>query len=104
MRVSARRGIGGITIRWIRRTRQDGDSWEPLDVPLGEEAERYEVDVLQGGTVIRTLASVSPTVLYPAAEELGDFGAPQSALALRVLQISAAVGRGFAREVAVPVS
>ncbi len=104
VRVSARRGIGGITIRWIRRTRQDGDSWEPLDVPLGEEAERYEVDVLQGGTVIRTLASESPTVLYPAAEELGDFGAPQSALALRVLQISAAVGRGFAREVAVPVS
>lgn len=104
VRVSARRSGGGVTIRWTRRTRRDGDAWEPLDVPLGEESERYEVDVLQGGAVLRTLAGGEPAILYPATDELADFGAPQAALSLRVVQISAAVGRGFPLEASVPVT
>jgi hypothetical protein len=104
VRVGARRGAGGITIRWTRRTRQEGDAWEPLDVPLGEDAERYEVDVLQGATIVRTLRSSEPAILYATDAELADFGAPQAALALRVFQASAAVGRGFAREITVPVA
>ncbi len=39
------RDDGGVTIRWIRRTRADGDSWTG-EVPLGEDSERYEVDIL----------------------------------------------------------
>ncbi len=73
-------------------------------VPLGEETERYEIDVLQSGDVVRTLTSDAPLALYAAADELADFGAPQGTLALRVAQMSATVGRGFAREVTVDVS
>ena len=101
--VRARRGPEGVTLTWVRRTRKDGDAWEPSDVPLGEDAERYEVDVLQGGAVLRTLASAVPTALYPAAQELADFGAPQAALALRVAQVSPVVGRGFEAVVTAPV-
>ena len=101
--VRARRGPEGVTLTWVRRTRKDGDAWEPSDVPLGEDAERYEVDMLQGGAVLRTLASAVPTALYPAAQELADFGAPQAALALRVAQASLVVGRGFEAVVTAPV-
>ncbi|MCB5176271.1 baseplate multidomain protein megatron [Microvirga lenta] len=101
--VSARREEGGIALRWFRRTRRDGDAWEPADVPLGEDAELYEVDILQGGAVCRVLSSAAPFVLYPSVQEIADFGAPQTSLDLRIAQVSAAAGRGFARAVTVPI-
>lgn len=88
----------GILLRWIRRTRIEGDSWETQEVPLGETGEAYEIDILDGASVRRTLAATSPSVLYPAAQELADFGFPQSSLTFRVVQMSASVGRGFAAE------
>ena len=101
--VTARRGADGITLAWIRRTRRGGDAWEAVEVPLEEEAELYEVDLFQGGTRVRTLASAASTLLYPAAVEAADFGGPQSALTVSVAQVSAVVGRGFPRTVTVPV-
>lgn len=94
----------GVRLTWVRRTRRDGDAWEPLDVPLGEERESYEVDVLQGAAVVRTLASETPAVLYPAVQELADFSAAQSTLTVRVAQLSAAVGRGLTRAETVAVA
>jgi hypothetical protein len=94
----ARRSGDGIELRWIRRTRVDGDSWALQDVPLGEDAEAYVVDILSGGDVVRSLQSQTPSVLYPDADELADFGAPQTTLAVRIAQISGSAGRGFPAE------
>jgi hypothetical protein len=93
--VRAARIAGGVQISWVRRTRRDGDSWAAGDVPLAEDRESYEIDILSGSTVLRTLAATVPTVLYPNANEVADFGAPQSSLSVRVSQLSATVGRGF---------
>jgi hypothetical protein len=93
--LSARRGGSGVTIAWIRRTRIDGDSWVG-DVPLGEDSERYSIDILSGGTVLRTLQATTASVLYAAADEIADFGAPQASLTVRVAQVSATVGPGYA--------
>ena len=68
-----------------------------VEVPLGEESEAYELDVLSGTTVKRTLASDAPSMLYAAADELADFGAAQTSLSVRLAQMSATVGRGFAQ-------
>ena len=38
----------------------------------------------------------SPSALYAAADEIADFGAAQTSLTVRVAQLSATVGRGFA--------
>ena len=46
-RITGRRGASGVEIRWIRRTRTGGDSWEG-EVPLGEDVEAYEVEILSG--------------------------------------------------------
>lgn len=94
----AERGIDGVMLTFTRRTRIDGDSWEALDVPLGEANERYEIDILDGVTVKRTLPSAEPSVLYANADEIADFGAAQSALSIRVFQMSATIGRGHAAE------
>jgi hypothetical protein len=97
------RGGSGILLSWIRRTRRDGDSWEAEEVPLGEASERYEIDILDGTNVKRVLSSNTAQVLYPSADEIADFGTPLSAIALRVAQMSALVGRGYPAEAVVSV-
>ena len=101
--VSLRRDSDGVRIDWIRRTRQNGDGWEAVDVPLSEDFERYEIDILNAGNVVSTLTSAEPFVVYPAEQEIADFGTPQTALSLRIGQISAVAGRGFEARVALPV-
>jgi hypothetical protein len=93
-----RRG-DGVHVTWVRRTRRDGDSWSPGDIPLGEESESYVVEVMSGGTVLRTMSAAVREALYASADELADFGAPQSMLTARVRQVSATVGLGYANEV-----
>ena len=94
--VSARRVNGDLFVSWIRRTRIDGDGWELADVPLGEETERYEVDMLSadGTTVVRTLASSTPAVTITADQLRADFGQLPQAVSLRVFQIGFSYGRG----------
>jgi hypothetical protein len=103
VQVAAKREAAGIRLAWTRRTRLNGDGWDAIDVPLDEDAERYEIDILNAGAVRRTLASQQPSILYPAAQEAADFGAAQSALTLRVVQMSAVAGRGFERLVTLPI-
>ena len=67
-------------------------------MPLGETSEAYEVEILNGAAVVRTVAAASPTVTYTAAQQTADFGSVQSAIALRVYQLSAATGRGASTE------
>ncbi|ESR22804.1 baseplate multidomain protein megatron [Lutibaculum baratangense] len=94
--LKARRGPGGdITLSWVRRTRRGGDSWDNAEVPLGEEAEAYEVGVLDGGAVVRTLHAAAPAAVYTAAQQAADFGAPVDTLDWRVVQTNAA-GPGIA--------
>jgi hypothetical protein len=100
--IKACRAGGSVTFTWVRRTRADGDSWEG-EVPLGEDTERYEVDILSGASVVRTLSATTPSALYASADELTDFGAAQTSLSVRVVQLSATVGRGFPAEATLAV-
>lgn len=45
------RGVGGVTVNWVRRTREGGDSWAGLDVPLGEENPLFRVQGFLGATL-----------------------------------------------------
>jgi GTA TIM-barrel-like domain/Putative phage tail protein len=103
VRLAARRVEGGVRLSWIRRARGGGDSWELAEVPLGEAEEAYALDILSGATVKRSVRTSAPVWLYGAADEMADFGAPQTALRLRVRQISQAAGPGRAGDALVPV-
>ncbi len=91
---------GDLVIRWTRRSRAlAADSWNAPEVPLAEEAEAYEVEILDGATVLRTLATSTTSVTYSAAQQIADLGAllgPGDTLDLRIYQLSAMVGRGAA--------
>lgn len=51
MRVDHREGA--VVVKWIRRSRLDGDDWDLPDVPLAEEFESYTVRVLKNSQVVR---------------------------------------------------
>jgi GTA TIM-barrel-like domain/Putative phage tail protein len=100
--VAAVRAGDGIHISWIRRTRIDGDGWG-IEVPLGEEVEAYALDILSGGSVVRSIACAAPQAVYASADELADFGTAQTSLHIRVAQLSATVGAGYAAEITLAV-
>jgi len=92
--VRARRSAAGVAFSWIRRTRLDGDAWDVVEVPLGEDVERYELAVLDGSTVLREIGLASPGWDYPLENEIADFGFQQASFDLVIAQSSAVVGRG----------
>jgi hypothetical protein len=95
--VRATRTAGDIAMSWKRRTRIGGDGWDAVEVPLAEDVERYEVDILDGASVKRTIVSATPSCAYSAAQQTADFGSTQSAVSVAVYQMSAAFGRGTAK-------
>ena len=94
---------GDLTIRWARRSRAlAADSWGAVEVPLIEETEAYEVEILDGATVKRTLSATSTNAVYTAAQQSADWGAtigPGGTLDIRIFQLSALIGRGAAKTV-----
>jgi len=94
---------GDLEIRWKRRTRSPaGDNWGALEAPLFEEAEAYEIDILDGAAVKRTLASATTSVVYTAAQQVADWGAPLAApasLDIVIYQLSTTFGRGAPKAV-----
>jgi hypothetical protein len=99
--VRGSRDGGDLTVSFIRRTRIGGDSWDSVEVPLGEESERYEVDIIAAGEAVRTLTSAATSVVYGAAEQSTDFGSPQDQVEVRVYQTNAVWGRGARAEAVV---
>ncbi|MDE3061325.1 MAG: hypothetical protein KGJ06_09970, partial [Pseudomonadota bacterium] len=88
---------GNLTITWIRRSRLAPGWQDYVDSPLNEASEAYEIDIMNGSSVARTLTGLaSPTAGYTAAQQTTDFGSPQSSVTVNVYQLSAIVGRGYA--------
>jgi hypothetical protein len=87
---------GDLDLSWIRRSGTGGDNWELPEVALGEETEAYEVDVLDGANVVRTLTTNTPAASYSQAQQLADLSAQPAVVQCRVHQMSATWGRGAA--------
>lgn len=95
-----RDGSNNATITWQRRTRFSVRTIGPLgiSIPLGEESEAYSTDVYDDdtfATVVRTIASTTPTASYSASDQTADGLTPGDPLNLRIYQISGTVGRGY---------
>ena len=95
--LSARRQPGGVLFDWIRRGRIGADSWTPAEIADDEGSERYRVELLDAGAVLRSIEVDYPQWLYFDADELADFGAPQTELTLRVAQAGKFLPWGVAR-------
>lgn len=90
----SRDGSNNLTLTWFRRTRWYGEWLDNVDAPLFEDSEAYQIDILNGSTVVRTLSASSQTAPYTAAQQTTDFGSPQSSLSVAVYQLNSVIGRG----------
>lgn len=80
---------GAVAVRWIRRTRIDGDSWQGLDVPLGEEREAYRVRLVDASGTVLSEAEVG----QPFASVAPPPGATPGTI--EIAQISQSAGPGY---------
>jgi hypothetical protein len=89
---------GDWVVTWVRRTRYGGDSFDLAIVPLNEDVEQYDLEVVGGtGTVLRTATVNAPAWTYTRAMQIADFGAPQSSFRVNIYQDSVIYGRGQVR-------
>jgi hypothetical protein len=94
-----RAGNGDVTLSWIRCARLGGDTWDAVDVPLGEAAEAYSIEILNEiGASVRSVEVSQPVLVYPANAQIADFGALPAHLKVRVKQKSQRYGYGLVRE------
>lgn len=93
----SRDGSDNLTVTWTRRTRAIVKLLTGPPIPLAEDSEEYEVDILDapGGNVLRTITGLtSPTASYTAAEQTTDGLTPGDPVDVVVYQLSEQVGRG----------
>ncbi len=98
---AVRDGDGNATVHVTRRSRLDGgmtllESISYGGVPIGEASLALEMDVMDGADVVRTIPAVIEQFPYSEAQQIADFGSVQNPLSVKVYQISATVGRGYA--------
>lgn len=97
---ATRDGSGNLSATFTRRSRLGSTWWgNGVEAPIGETTQAYEIDVMDGATVVRTINASTPAFNYSAAEQTTDFGSAQASITFRIYQLSEVVGRGFVREV-----
>ncbi|MEM7500008.1 MAG: glycoside hydrolase/phage tail family protein [Pseudomonadota bacterium] len=71
--VRAKGSLGGdVTFSWIRRSRLNGDNWAAGEVPVGETVERYNLQIVKDGTLVRRVTVVPPTWTYTPSQQAAD--------------------------------
>lgn len=86
-----RRVEDDLHVSWIRRTRQDGDGWDGLDVPVAEASERYVVRVFRDGVRAREVFVTHQGWTYSAAMQAAD---GPGDIRIDVAQLSEVFGEG----------
>jgi hypothetical protein len=90
---------GNLGVSWIRRTRIDGDSWQSVEVPLGEANEVYLVRVFQAGALIREASVTVPGWTYQVADKAAD--GVTGSYEIAVAQVSDQFGPGPFRRITI---
>jgi Putative phage tail protein len=81
------RSGGDVVVRWTRRSR-DGWRWrDSVEVPLGEEVERYRVTKVAAGRPDLVVETSTPEWIYPSAERAADFAAGATNVTVSIAQI-----------------
>ena len=89
--------VEGWKITWIRRGRIDADTWEGVDIPLGEESELYRLRVLRHGQEVMEFTTTSPQAVISNAQiTTHDLDLQDRQISIEVSQISNAYGPGIA--------
>lgn len=97
---ATRDGSSNLSATFTRRSRISSSWWTTgVVAPVGEATEAYEIDVMSGSTVVRTISAATQAFSYSSANQVTDFGSAQASINFRIYQLSAVVGRGYPLEV-----
>ncbi|WP_054008628.1 baseplate multidomain protein megatron [Cypionkella psychrotolerans] len=83
---------GDLDITWQRRTRIDGDTWQSLEVPLGEDTELYSTKITQGPATLRETTTSTSNWTYSVAMQTAD--AASGTITIAIAQVSQRYGSG----------
>lgn len=86
-------------VNFFARTRYQSGFWVAGVQPQNEPQLQFEIDVLNGAAIVRTINVSVVNFTYTESQQIEDFGAVQSTINIVIYQISAAVGRGYPRDV-----
>ncbi len=92
----ARAANQDVEIRWIRQARLAFDSWVGADIPLGEEAETYDIEIVRAETIVRRITANAPFAVYTRTDQLAD--GTSGEIVVRVAQVSRQYGAGARTE------
>lgn len=95
--VGARNDSNDLALSWNRRTRLAAGTLH-MPVLLGETSEAYEIDIMGGEDVVRTITASTTTATYLASEQTADGITPGDPVTVRIYQLSASVARGYPLE------
>lgn len=91
-----RDGSNNLTLTWNYRARVNADWVDGYETPVDETTEAYEVDIMDGVTVLRTISASSATAPYSSADQVTDGLTPGAPVTVNIYQLSSRVGRGYA--------
>jgi hypothetical protein len=75
----------------------DADTWEGVDISLGEESEQYRLRVLRDGQEVMEFTTTSPQAVISNAQiTTHDLDLQDRHISIEVSQISNAYGPGIA--------
>lgn len=76
------------------RTRYESTQWVTGALEQ-TDTQYYSVDVFNGVNIVRTIQELNIPIVYTEAQQVADFGAPQSDLTIDIYQVNQRVGRGY---------
>ncbi|KJV68657.1 glycoside hydrolase/phage tail family protein [Candidatus Neoehrlichia procyonis] len=85
-----------LHISWIRRARINAQWLDNIDVPLDEQYEKYDIEIINNiGKIIRTFTITNKTTFtYAISQKIKDFGHSKFQIQINIYQLSAIVGKG----------
>lgn len=95
-----RRAGGDLALSWIRRTRDNGDDFDALEVALDEPFERYQIEARRGSSLLRRAEVTAPAWTYSAAMRNEDGLATSDSLDFTIRQIGRITAQGQPTSVA----
>lgn len=102
---ATRNANNDLIINWTRRTRIGGDWRDNVDILLGEDFEKYNIEILDANNRNRVKRIIEvkdiQNAVYTAEQQQLDFGEVQSSIKFKIYQLSAIVGAGYEKEMVV---
>lgn len=92
---ATRDGSNNLTITWIRRDRLYQTQYDGADLRNSEDTLEFEVDIMSGSTVLRTISVANAVeAVYSATDQTTDGITPGDPVPVEIYQLSATIGRG----------